>query len=209
MSAPLCPICNKEAPGNYCAHCGAEQPRALAALNWKQETNVPLILKHPEVRDRLERLPSPNKPAIDGEKAAKAIDTVIGLFGPSGVLTKIAIPFYIKIGIKCRRKREASIKAPIGEVVVAALGFAIETGMVLESHEHDPKACTLVFNIPSNMRTYKGTLTCALTTTDTGVNLQAEALFPGQIWDWRRGKELLTSFLEALERVEPKEPVTY
>jgi hypothetical protein len=100
--------------------------------------------------------------------------------------------------LRTGRSRTAEFPQPIGPVIAAALCSLARGRLPLHTVEQRPDGVTLSAVIPSDFRTFGGTLWIALDRTETGTTARAEAEIPGQLYDWGYSKKTLATLFTDL-----------
>jgi hypothetical protein len=197
----FCVHCGLELSGRFCAGCGtpvapiAEVPNVLPMGDWQHEVRYAVLLRFPEVRDRLAEVPE-SAPGMAGEEWLGLYDKAFKPFTGVSVQTiaSIAAPIYAKLGIKTGKSRADVLAAPPGRVMVEVLCALARHGLPLVKVQQGKSGCVFEAKLPSDLRSLEGHVIVTVERTGAGTKVEAATNIPGQLFDW--GKS--TCWLENL-----------
>ncbi|WP_280722548.1 hypothetical protein [Kitasatospora sp. MAA4] len=163
---------------------------------WREESRFSVLSTDPAVRAALDaclaRSAAPS-PSAKQFLAAWAGTPIIGGSMLRGA--ERGRSWALSRSIAVTRNHSAEFAQPVGEVIVGVVCSLARTGRPLKSVQQLPDGCTLTAAIPSDARTFGGTLTVTVTRTENGSLVRAAAEIPGQLYDWGVAKRTLATLL--------------
>jgi hypothetical protein len=138
---------------------------------------------------------------LDAEEFMKRVDRVVPL--PLGADLTLAVgrrasAFWAARGLKSGKRQEQNHAGPIDDVVVGLLVFLAKRKWSIDELLDEAGCSVLRIAIPSSPLTWQGQLHVLLVEQEAGVRVDAQAVFPGQIFDWGRSKRLLGELHECI-----------
>ncbi|MFE0460691.1 hypothetical protein ACFW1A_15730 [Kitasatospora sp. NPDC058965] len=112
----------------------------------------------------------------------------------------------LRWGLRAGAERTAEFDEPVGRVLVAALCSLARHRLALRQVTQHTNGCSLEAAIPSDWRTFGGTLTVTALLGATGTAVRVEAEFGGQLYDWGAGKKTVAAFLADLPGLLTAQP---
>ena len=205
----FCTNCGLKGTGNFCASCGTkhgpvadqESVPEVLPVDWEHEFRYEVLLRVPEVRDRLSKCGSARK-KMTGEEWLGLSDHI---FKPlcHGVSLKtvatIALPIYTKMGIKTGKTRTEVVTEPVGRVIVNVLCALAETGLPLAAVHQGDAGCVIEAKLPSDLWSFEGQLVVTIERTNTGTSVGAQTNIPGQWYDWGKSAKYLQQLFGYLQ----------
>jgi hypothetical protein len=194
----FCVNCGLKLNGQFCANCGTQaatpgETRELLPLgDWQHEVRYAVLLRFPEVRDRLAAVPE----AAKGFTAEDWLDLGEKVFKPLGpvsvkTLTSIVVPLYAKMGIKTGKTRTEVLADPPGQVMVELLCALARHGMPLEKVHQGDAGCVFEAKLPSDFWSFEGKLVISVERIGAETKVEAATNIPGQRYDWGKSARCL------------------
>ena len=118
---------------------------------------------------------------------------------PLGKLMDVALPIIQQTGIKTAKSRTQTIADKPGKVIVRMLCFLGGEGQNIKSVQQFDDGCLIEAEIPSDFRTWAGSLYIYLhkSAIDQTV-VEAATSIKGQMFDWGKSNQCLTKLFSAL-----------
>jgi hypothetical protein len=193
-----CTTCGMKQSGNFCAGCGTrfappdEVVDLIPAGDWKQEVRYAVLLRFPEVRDRLAKVQKCAK-KMTGEEWLELYDKAFKpLTGVSmTTVAAIAAPLYAKIGIKTGKTRSEVLAEPPGQVMVDVLCALARLGLPLVNVHQGDLGCVFQARLPSDLWAFEGELVVTVERAGVQTKVEAATNIPGQWFDWGKSTRCL------------------
>ncbi len=198
----FCVNCGLKLGGRFCAGCGtpaggaalvvAEPQELIPIGDWRHEVRYAVLLRFPEVRERLADVPESAK-TMTGEEWMELYDKSFKPFTGVSVQTiaKIAAPIYAKMGIKTGKKRTRVFDAPPGQIIVDVLCALARNGLPLVKVHQGESGCVIEAKLPSDLWALEGQVVVTVEGTGTETNVEAATNIPGQLFDWGKSTRCL------------------
>lgn len=201
----FCSNCGEELKGNFCSGCGApaggaSNPPEHGPQDWSGEVRYEVLVRIPEVRDRIKKHASMSKKGLSGEELLAFFDKVVPLGFSLEKLGGVVQPISARLGVKTGKGLSETLPNPPGKVIVAALCSLDRRGQVLRQVQQYEDGCLLEAALPSDMWSFAGTLYISARKSEAGTHVEATTKIEGQLFDWgksRRSLEALFSDLKA------------
>jgi hypothetical protein len=200
-----CSNCGVRAAGRFCSNCGSRldgQEIVLAEIVWQDEVRYDLLLKVPQVRERLAASTSKASKKLSGEEflelAEKALEPLLGGV-PICKVAALVVPLYAKLGVSTSKSRSATLPSPPGEVLVAVLCSLAAAGQTVQRVQQAEDGCLIEAELPSDWRGFAGQLIVSVRREGQGTRVEAVAKVLGQIYDWGRNRQAIDRLLSDLE----------
>ena len=209
----FCSQCGAQAQGRFCWNCGAAltqggaaaapaaaQTPPQAAPDWSAETRYQALMAMPEVRERIARQASLYEETMSGEEFLELGDKVLGSLGmgaavPSASIAELVAPVYERLGIRTRKAEKLQLALPVGRVLVAVLCSLARRGQKIRSVHQGSDGCAVEAVIPSDLRSFSGTLLITVAGNAEVTKLEAATKIGGQLFDWGKGQGCLRDLL--------------
>ena len=211
-----CSNCGKQAEGNFCSSCGAPltghaaAPASSANAPAEASGAVPFdlaaVARTLEARELVARYAALAPRRMSGEELLKAFDKPFAALAgiPISPITTIAQPIYARLGVKTGKERVATIDRPIHDTFLALLCSLARNGQVVRALHAATDGCLVEAVLPSDMRSFEGTLLVTLRRADPATAVSASTIVPGQLFDWGKSDSALDTLLTDLRTI----PVT-
>ncbi|GAA2025495.1 hypothetical protein GCM10009839_24530 [Catenulispora yoronensis] len=99
----------------------------------------------------------------------------------------------LRLGLKTEKTQSAEFTAPIGHVSAAILCSLARNSQPVTAFEQREDGAALTAEIPSDRKTFGGTLTIEIRRDGTGTGVAGTAVIAGQIYDWGVCKKTLAT----------------
>jgi hypothetical protein len=203
-----CSHCGTQASGNFCAACGTRLAGAAAPSgDWRREVRYHVLLHFPEVRDMIAASAAQAPRAgMTGEAFLELGDKAFQpLAGVSlSTVQSIAVPIYTRLGIQTGKARSQAYREPPGAMLVAAICSLARRRRELTQVHQGEDGCVLEAAIPSDWRSFAGTLLVSVARGGEATILEATAKIPGQLYDWGKSAQCLSELFADLQTSEPR-----
>ena len=216
--------------GNFCWKCGSalEQPAeaeaasqgdtsaaqsdtSAAQSDWSEQVSYEALMQIPAVRERVGRQATLAPHRMSGEDFLKFADKVIGpaLGIPVGVagVAALAQPLYARIGVKTGKTRAEQVPWPVGRTIVAVLCSLARRGMTVASVYQAHDGCVIEAQIPSDWRSFAGTLVVTVARAGQGTDVEGGTRVPGQLFDWGKSRTFLDDLFADVAELAPADVV--
>jgi hypothetical protein len=114
-------------------------------------------------------------------------------------VASIAVPIYVRLGVRTGKQRSELIGRPTGKVLVAALCSLARYGRSLKQVHQGEDGCVLEAVLPSDMWSWEGELIISIRRDRGGSQVEAATKIPGQLYDWGKSKQCLNQLFEDLK----------
>lgn len=205
-----CSECGERAHGKFCSHCGARLQTADSATtkpevvgrigDWSQEVRHEVLMQVPEVRAAIERHARLAKKGLTGEQVLELYEKLVPIGIPMAKLVGIIAPLYSKWGINTGKERTGNLDMCIGHAIVQVLCSLAEHGQTVRGIEQAEDGCTIIAELPSDVRSLQGDLTITLRRDGNRTQLYAATRIKGQWMDWGKSRNTLDKLFSDLER---------
>lgn len=101
----------------------------------------------------------------------------------------------LRRGYKTGKSQVAEFTAPIGHVIAAVLCSLARNSQAVTGTEQLEDGCILTADIPSDAKTFGGTLTIEVERIPNGTAIEGTATIPGQLYDWGKSKKILATLI--------------
>jgi hypothetical protein len=218
--AVYCSSCGKKAEGNFCWSCGAplagraDAPAAPAhGVGTPAETHGPAAFDLAEVARSLDARELVARYAAMAPKRMSGEEFLDSFGGPlkaatGGVpissIASIAQPMYARLGIKTGKERVETVDRPAREAFLALLCSLARNGQAVRALHTATDGCVVEAVLPSDLRSFEGTLLVTLRRADPETEIRASTTVPGQIFDWGKSNAALDALLADVRSI----PVT-
>lgn len=214
-----CSNCGTRAEGRFCWSCGAPLAggaEAAAAPLGRANTpaensgaapfDLPAVARSPEARELVGRYAAQAQRQMSGEEVLKAFDKPLAaLVGvPISPIATIAQPVYARLGVKTGKERVAAIDRPARDTFLALLCSLARNGQLVRAIHPATDGCVVEAVLPSDMRSFEGTILVTLRRADPGTEVRASTVIKGQIFDWGKSNACLDALLTDMRNL----PVT-
>jgi hypothetical protein len=208
--ANFCSNCGAKSPGKFCSECGTNVSGPTLAIepldvlpvdDWADEVRYSILLHFAEVRDEIARFAAQAKKGLSAEEFLKACDLAFKpLTGVSlSQIATIAAPISSRLGIRMEKKRNWSIKRPIGKVLVATLCSMARHGQTLKNVQQAQDGCIFEATVPSDIWSFAGEFVVSIHR-DTGrTHVEGSVKIPGQLYDWGKSQQSLDRLYQDLQ----------
>lgn len=207
-----CSQCGAKAEGNFCSSCGAPLAgrasaapsgadvlaQAPAAAPFDLATaDLTAVARAPQARELVARHAAQSRQRVSGEEFLQAFDTPLKAVGaiPVSSLMTIAQPIYTRLGIRTGKERVATIDRPIQETFLALLCTLARNGQLVRALHTATDGCVVEAVLPSDMRSFEGTIVVTLRRADGGTEVRASTAIKGQLFDWGKSSACLDTLL--------------
>ncbi len=177
-----------------------------APIDWSNLTNYQTLLSIPQVRDRIALHASRAKKKLTGEEFLAHCDNFLTpLTGgvPLTLISKIAQPLSLRLGLKTGKTRTERLAQPPGTVIVAVLSSLAQNNHTLGEVTQLDNGVTLRAAAPSDIWSFKGDLHIDIRAAGNLTQIEAAYTIPGQLFDWgksQRGLNQLFTEINTLTR---------
>jgi hypothetical protein len=178
-----------------------------SADQWRHEHRIDVLLNNPAVRFRIDQAAQSSSRPMSGEQFVKNIFTAIGAI-PG--LHLIALASYASglagremwkaLGVRVERAESMRYAQPIGQVIAALLCALARNGYPIRRAVQAGDGCFLEAVLPSNWQTWKGSIACTVRAGSGVTEVQIGTEVPGQRVDWGRGKKVISTLLNEVNR---------
>jgi hypothetical protein len=191
-----CVNCGVKLSGRFCAGCGtpatpiAEVTDVIPIGDWQHEIRYAVLLRFPEVRDRLAEVPEHAKGMTAEDWMAlydKAFKPVVSV----QTIASIAAPIYAKMGIKTGKSRTEELSEPPGRVIVDVLCALARNGLPLVKVHQGQSGCVFEAKLPSDFWAFEGRVVVTVESTGEETKVEAATNIPGQLFDWGKSTRCL------------------
>jgi hypothetical protein len=212
--------------GNFCWQCGAAlaagaapPPAAAerqpgpppASVDWSHETSYGALMRIPEVRERVSRQTTLAPHRMSGEEflgfADKVIGPAMGMKVPMAPVAELVQPLYERMGVKTGKTRAERFQWPVGRVIVAVLCSLGRRGMTIASVHQAHDGCVIEAQIPSDWRSFAGTLLVTVSGDGDGTTVEGGTRVPGQLFDWGKSTAFLGDLFADVAELSPPDVV--
>jgi hypothetical protein len=213
--AVYCSNCGKKAEGNFCSSCGAPLAgRAAPPAMPSEAAGTPVgapgaatfdlaeVARTLDARELVARYAAMAPKQVSGEEFMKPIQALTGV--PVAPIIAIAQPMYARLGIKTGKERVETIDRPARETFLALLCSLARNGQTVRALHTATDGCVIEAVLPSDLRSFEGTILVTLRRADPGTELRASTTVPGQIFDWGKSNACLNTLLADVRSI----PVT-
>jgi len=210
-----CPNCGAPAAGNFCSKCGhalteTAAPPAPAPETWPDECHYAVLMRIPQIRDRIAQAAQTAEKRMSAEDFLKAADGLIAVASslkliPLDAVASVAVPIFEHLGIKTGKTRAALMPAKIGTTIVNALCAMAAQGQIMKTVRQFDDGCLLEAQIPSDFWSWKGSLFVSIRKHDSGCQVDAATSIGGQLYDWGKSKTCLDNLFAFLAK--PKDAI--
>lgn len=214
-----CSNCGKKAEGNFCWSCGAplagraDAPAASGGGAPSAEApggaafDLGEVAKSLEARELVAQYAAMAPKRMSGEEFMDSfggpLKAVTGGIPVSSIAT-IAQPMYARMGIKTGKERVEMVDRPAREAFLALLCSLARNGQAVRALHTAADGCVVEAVLPSDLRSFEGTILVTLRRADPGTELRASTTVPGQIFDWGKSNAALDALLADVRSI----PVT-
>ncbi|HVQ91014.1 MAG TPA: hypothetical protein VMU51_08255 [Mycobacteriales bacterium] len=161
---------------------------------WAREYRYNLLISHPEVRAQIERAGG-SAPPVDA-----AGHTPIA-YRPSNEPLKVRLGrrLWQRLGVQTRRGAGATLRQPIGTVLVAFLCALARGGYPVRTVRDRSRGCTIEAVLPPDWRTFEGAVTVDVRVEGDGARAEVFVDVPGQGIDYGRCGRVLANLLRDVD----------
>lgn len=200
----FCSECGATAADKFCWSCGKPLVQGSAdpsvdstvelvpvTIDWTQLTNYEVLLRIPEVRDRIARHTALCQKKLTGEEFLEACDKLLTpLTGgvPLTLIAKLAQPLSTRLGLKTGKTRCERLGQGAGTVIVAVLCSLAQNGHTLGEVTQLKNGVTLRAAAPSDIWSHKGDLHIDVRAAGAVTQIEAAYTIPGQLYDWGKSQ---------------------
>ena len=204
-----CSNCGNKAEGNFCSSCGAPLTgRANAPAAHPAVAGTPAqapgaafdlaeAARTLEARELVARYAAMAPRRMSGEDFLKSFDkpfrAMTGI--PISPLATVAQPIYTRLGIRTGKERVETIGRPAREAFLALLCSLARNGQAVRALHTATDGCVVEAVLPSDLRSFEGTILVTLRRADPGTELRASTIVPGQLFDWGKSSAALDALL--------------
>jgi len=206
----FCTACGEAAKGKFCWNCGAEISGGEPAMaseppaDWSDEHRYDVLVKIPEVRDRISKHSSKALKAITAEEflqlGEKALSSLTGGV-PLSKVANLVQPIYASWGVGTGKVRSARLSAPIGKTTVAVLCSLAKAGQDVKSVQTGVDGCVITALLPSDLFAFAGDLVVTIQRDGQGTKVDAATRIKGQYFDWGKSRRALNQLFRDLENI--------
>lgn len=185
--------------GNAGSAVTTESPVPPRRTGWEDEYRLDVLLARPEVQSMVSTCAHNARARMSGEEFlllfASAASVVPG--ARSGFLRGVARgrDEGLRRGYRTGKTQAAVFTAPIGHVIAAVLCSLARDSQAVTRTEQLEDGCILTAGIPSDVKTFGGTLTIEVGRIPTGTAVEGAATIPGQLYDWGKSKKVLSTLI--------------
>ena len=202
-----CVNCGLKLSGRFCAGCGtaagsfAEPQMVIPIGDWRHEVRYDVLLRFPEVRERLASVPESAK-KLTGEEWMDLYDKAFKPLGGVSVRTiaSIAGPIYAKMGIKTGKKKSSVFAEPPGQVIVDVLCALARNGLPLVKVHQGQAGCVIEAKLPSDFWALEGQVVVTVEGVREETAVEAVTNIPGQLFDWGKSTRCLENLFDDLRK---------
>lgn len=198
----FCTDCGTPGEGKFCGNCGhplnastpPKGPSQLPPVDWTWSLDYLVISSTPSVRAELELAEARAGQKLGGEKLIDVIDQVMQPFTggvSSRLAAKLSMPLASAIGLKTGKVHREQFPLPPGKVLARVLIALAEYGHKLTKVDQEQDACILLAAIPADLASINGELRVTVSRGTGQTELEAEAVIPGQWYDWGKCRRRL------------------
>jgi len=210
METNYCPKCETQISGKFCGECGTKGVHQavyemVSPTPWREEKNLGLILKKPQVQNYLKKLLVETNKSLSSEEFLERVDDV--LFSPiTGLsmskIAEIVVPIYRNLGIKTGKTKIATIKGSIQEVFLKTIISLVKNHYPLTEIEQAKDGVMLIAKIPSDMMTFGGSILISLLALEQEIQVSVDAKVQGQLYDWGKSKNVIKNIYTDIETLQ-------
>ena len=203
----FCPKCGAEVSQNYCSACGTLATTVKNTL-LQEEINFHKIISDPEVRGMLSFYSDQHVKKKSASEFLKSVDIAgLPITGTSlNMVSKVAVPISIKLGIKTGKTSSLEVQQPIGKVIIATLASMAWRGQTMLGATQARDGCVIEGRIPSDMFSWEGNLMVSICQKEDHTLVEAGTIIKGQMYDWGKSKRLLKQLLEDVSKISAQLP---
>jgi hypothetical protein len=163
-----------------------------AGADWSHEHRFEVLVGVPEVKAAIERCAAQARVPMSAEEFLAKATMVL----PNGAAIRRGgargRALALRWGLRTGKSQETEINAPVGRVIACVLCSMVYHAQVVRSVEQREDGCTLIAEIPSDVKTYGGVLQVSIGRGRPGsTTVHATAQIPGQLYDWGKSKQTL------------------
>jgi hypothetical protein len=197
----FCSDCGQPASGKFCSSCGHPLERPPQSIEDESNddtptdrstlTNYQTLLSIPQVRDRIAHHASRAKKKLTGEEFLAHCDNFLTpLTGgvPLTLISKIAQPLSLRLGLKTGKTRTERLAQPPGTPSVAVLCSFAHNNHTLGEVTQLENGVTLRAAAPSDIWSFKGDLHIDIRAAGKLTQIEAAYTIPGQLIDWGKSQ---------------------
>jgi len=165
---------------------------------WADECQLELLLARPEVKSMVSACVQNARASMSAEDFLLQFANTLPSLMPgmrSAFLRGAARgrEYGLRRGFKTGKSQVAQFEAPIGHVIAAVLCSLARNSQAVTGTEQLEDGCILTANIPSDPKTFGGTLTIEVGRIPNGTAIEGTATIPGQLYDWGKSKKVLAT----------------
>jgi hypothetical protein len=208
----FCSRCGSEASGNFCSKCGASLaiPPASATTasgtsagapetdDWENEVRYDVLMQRPEVREMLLRQAAAAPKHASAEDFLASADKWLKPQVPLELISEVVVPLYSRLGVRAGKERREHLGLPSGRVIVNAMAAFARSGFHPKTVQQAQDGCTIEAAIPSDFRSFEGTLVVTVRREPQGSEVEAATVIKGQLFDWGKSRAILDEFFADL-----------
>jgi hypothetical protein len=194
---------------NFCAGCGAPRSSATSpppeetdpGIDWRASTDPRLIMNHPEVRARVEKVTGANPQGMTAERFYELARPVMMITGagpapPLKLLKDVALPLYAKFGVKSHTELSQGFRNSFGETLAAVFCSLASRSQPVEDIADATDGCVVTSKMASSIWSWEGKMVVTLEARPEGTLLKAAITVPGQTSDWGKAKRVLQDLID-------------
>ena len=175
---------------------------------WAGEHRLEVLLALPEVRSMVSACARNARAGMSGEEFLLQFANTMSLLVPGGGRAMLRGAARgrergLSRGYQTAKSQAAEFDAPIGYVITAVLCSLARNSQAVTGAEQLQDGCILTANIPSDWKTFGGTLTVEVGRVPKGTAVEGTATIPGQMYDWGKSKKVAATLIADIPAFVP------
>lgn len=168
--------------------------------DWADEHRLESLLAHPEVRSMVSACARNAQAGMSGEEFLLQFANTMAALIPGGRSAFLhgaarGRERGLRRGYQTGKSHPTEFTAPIGHVITAVLCSLARNCQAVTGTEQLDDGCILTADIPSDWKTFGGTLTIEVRRIPNGTAVEGTATIPGQLYDWGKSKKVLATLI--------------
>jgi hypothetical protein len=157
-------------------------------------------MQRPDIRDLLARQAALAPKRASAEDFLAGVDKWLNLPISLEMIGQVAGPLGGKLGIRTGKTRRERIALRPGRALVNVMAMLARHGYHVKTVHQELDSCSIVATIPSDFRSWEGTLTVTIRRAAEFSEVEAAVSIKGQLYDWGKGSGIVKEFFDEITK---------